>query len=100
MPYKSIADKNRYSRKQYRARIAAGVCGSCGKAPKIIGMSVCESCKEANRKVARDRMRRIRASLKALGICTSCTVRQAMPGYTQCGACAEYRDEHRTKKVA
>jgi hypothetical protein len=64
------------------ARVADGLCGSCGRCPRTEGRSVCEGCREAIRAATQRRY----AARVARGLCARCGV-NPLASATRCGEC-------------
>jgi hypothetical protein len=52
------------------------------------------------RQTAAEYCRQRRREWKKLGICGYCGKRDAMPGRTRCGYCAEYQQEYKERRAA
>lgn len=64
------------------ARVAEGLCGSCGRCPRTEGRSVCEGCREAIRAATQRRY----AARVARGLCARCVARPLV-SVTRCAEC-------------
>jgi len=71
------------------ARIGAGLCTECGKAPARPGKRYCQPCADIATERSMNRFRRRKEPCIRLGICPRCGLRQAMPGVKVCGVCSE-----------
>lgn len=60
-----------------------GYCQCCGARPAMAGKSVCEKCRESQRKYKRRKLEQC----KSWGVCRRCQARPAMPGSQFCEAC-------------
>ena len=78
------------SAKRLAARLAAGLCTSCGKRPSADGGTRCEPCREARRAFERDRY----AERRAAGLCGYCGG-PTLDGGSRCGPCAVRETERR-----
>lgn len=107
----STIHKRSYSRifqADRRARLrAAGLCQWCGARPAKPSMRStdgigcrCEECARKAAKAARENLQRHRPAWSALGICTVCGCREAMPRESRCGFCAEKQDVCKARKKA
>jgi hypothetical protein len=94
-PKKRNLNKERAAaRARYHRLVKAGKCCQCAKVPPLEGAKRCQDCREKNRKASRTHVAKQRKVWKALHICLTCGQRKAMPQRTQCGACADRRDEN------
>ena len=71
------------SARRLAARLAAGLCTSCGKRPSADDGTTCEPCREARRAFERDRY----AARRAAGLCGYCG-EPTLDGGSRCGSCA------------
>ena len=71
------------SARRRAARLAAGLCTSCGKRPSAEDGTQCEPCREARRAFERDRY----AERRAAGLCGACGG-PTLDGGSRCGPCA------------
>ena len=78
------------SAKRLAARLAAGLCTSCGKRPSVEDGTTCEPCREARRAFERERY----AERRAAGLCGSCGG-PTLDGGSRCGPCAVRESERR-----
>lgn len=86
--------KAEYHRSYYQRRLAAGLCGSCGKSRDDLARAHCTSCRERNTQTAKQR----RAEHRRNGQCTNCSARASgvycatcRTAYTQSGKAARQR---------
>ena len=79
------------SRRRLAARLAAGLCTSCGKRPPVDGGTTCEPCREARRAFEHERY----AARRAAGLCGSCGG-PTLDGGSRCGPCAVRETERRS----
>lgn len=96
----------------YYRRKEAGLCVVCGKDPPVEGLTLCERCRELERKknrserhkaYAREYQRALRQSWREKGYCTRCGKRDAytLSGRRCCFECAEKsRERYRTRTEA
>lgn len=87
---KSRADLRSNARWHKKNR-KAGLC-TCGR-ELVPGRTRCKACLLGNRESSRKYQARMRVGARALGFCTRCIIRVAMPGRANCGVCAEYNVE-------
>ena len=78
------------SARRLAARLAAGLCTSCGKGPPAADGTTCEPCREARRAFERDRY----AERRAAGLCGYCGG-PTLDGGSRCGPCAVRESERR-----
>jgi len=78
------------SAKRLAARLAAGLCTSCGKRPSAEDGTTCEPCREARRAFERERY----AERRAAGLCGNCGG-PTLDGGSRCGPCAVRETERR-----
>ena len=78
------------SARRLAARLAAGLCTSCGKRPSADSGTTCEPCREARRAFERDRY----AARRAAGLCGACGG-PTLDGGSRCGPCAVRESERR-----
>ena len=78
------------SARRLAARLAAGLCTSCGKGPPAADGTTCEPCREARRAFERDRY----AERRAAGLCTDCG--EPSHGAARCEPCARRSYERST----
>jgi len=64
------------------AKVAEGLCGSCGRCPRTEGRSVCEGCREAINAATQRRY----AARVARGLCARCGV-NPLASAARCGEC-------------
>ena len=87
------------SAKRLAARLAAGLCTSCGKRPPADGGTTCEPCRGARRVFERERY----AARRAAGLCGYCG-EPTLDGGSRCGPCAvretECRDPEKKNAAA
>ena len=79
------------SAKRRAARLAAGLCTSCGERPSAEDGTRCEPCREARRAFERERY----AARRAAGLCGYCGG-QTLDGGSRCGPCAVRETERRS----
>ena len=79
------------SARRRAARLAAGLCTSCGKRPSAEDGTTCEPCREARRAFERERY----AERRAAGLCGSCGG-PTLDGGSRCGPCAVRETERRS----
>lgn len=70
---------------RYAARLAAGVCVSCGQEPPAEGQSACPRCLEARRVYQAT----VSAQRRRTGTCLDCGKAPAAPGLYRCRRCAD-----------
>jgi hypothetical protein len=75
--------------------MSRGECTRCGKRPPEDGDVMCLICRQAKRLAQQKYSTRHRAALTALGICTQCCDRVAIPNTTYCTFCAEHQTEQK-----
>lgn len=83
----------------YTDKLAAGLCGKCGKNPKPTKGSLCDTCREKERL----RMEKRRQEAEAKGYCPCCCLRPIVEGKSRCQKClnsgaASVRRGRATKK--
>jgi hypothetical protein len=92
---------NRIFQAELRVRLKAeGLCQWCGtrpakpskRSPSGVGCR-CEACSKKAARMSRSNLSRLRPAWAALGICTVCGCREAMPQQSRCGVCAEQQQE-------
>lgn len=69
--------------RQYHKKLAAGMCGVCGKRPPLIGKRQCRECRDRLAEQRRARYRTVRAA----GLCATCRKAPALSGKAECEAC-------------
>ena len=79
------------SRRRLAARLAAGLCTSCGKRPSVDDGTTCEPCREARRAFEREQY----AEHRAAGLCGYCGG-ATLDGGSRCGPCAVRETERRS----
>ena len=72
------------------ARLAAGLCASCGKRNPIAGRAMCIPCRDRDRRSGKER----RKKLRILGLCAQCGQHDA-PAGKGCGGCIARRARQR-----
>ncbi|BDU76238.1 hypothetical protein [Mesoterricola sediminis] len=104
MKHRHLQKERAYARSRYRRLVEAGLCCQCAKVPPMEGSKRCGTCRSKNLEASRNRARKMRKAWALLKICVCCGQREAMPNRSQCGACADARDElhekHRLQKKA
>ena len=78
------------SARRRAARLAAGLCTSCGKRPSAEDGTTCEPCREARRAFENERY----AARRAAGLCGACGG-PTLDGGSRCGPCAVRENERR-----
>ena len=93
-----------YYRERYHKRVAAGMCGICGKVPPRDGRTACVECGRKHAERTNRRQQTINPILAEFGLCRYCRVRESMPNANVCGACQEWRTEqsaeYRARRIA
>ena len=79
------------SARRRAARLAAGLCTSCGKRPSAEDGTQCEPCREARRAFEHERY----AARRAQGLCGMCGG-PTLDGGSRCGPCAVRETERRS----
>lgn len=85
----------------YKERVSQGLCGKCGNPRNAESKSLCDNCREKERKRAAKR----REESKANGLCGSCGSRPCADGKRRCEVClagsaASTRRASRRRKAA
>lgn len=84
------------SRELRNERFTIGLCIKCGLKPFVVGMQVCQTCRDKHYNSANQKQRRLNA--KANGMCTSCYHKPAVRGRTKCGSCFDVAVIARTRQ--